>query len=133
MEIRNVPPHQKIVDFFPLKLCPYYDMDVPTGHSENVEEKLDWNNTKCCMCYLDKILEVTPHSTAAVKPSTPHLTNHIGHYWGSKDKLLRDILLWNSTHGPTSVGWPTRPHKYWPSTESLKAYGQKTYRRHYFL
>ena len=26
-----------------------------------------------------------------------------------------------------------RPHKYWPSVESLKAYGQKTYRRHYYL
>ena len=26
-----------------------------------------------------------------------------------------------------------RPHKYWPSLESLKAYGQKTYRRHYYL
>ena len=26
-----------------------------------------------------------------------------------------------------------RPHKYLPSVESLKAYGQKTYRRHYYL
>ena len=26
-----------------------------------------------------------------------------------------------------------RPHKYWPSVESLKAYGQKTYRWHYYL
>ena len=26
-----------------------------------------------------------------------------------------------------------RPHKYWPSIESLKAYGQKTYRRQYYL
>ena len=26
-----------------------------------------------------------------------------------------------------------QPHKYWPSIESLKAYGQKTYRRHYYL
>ena len=26
-----------------------------------------------------------------------------------------------------------RPYKYWPSVESLKAYGQKTYRRHYYL
>ena len=25
------------------------------------------------------------------------------------------------------------PHKYWPSVESLKAYGQKTYRRQYYL
>ena len=26
-----------------------------------------------------------------------------------------------------------RPHKYWPSWESLKAYRQKTNRRHYYL
>ena len=26
-----------------------------------------------------------------------------------------------------------QPHKYWPSVESLKAFGQKTYRRHYYL
>ena len=26
-----------------------------------------------------------------------------------------------------------RPHKYWPFVESLKAYGQKTYKRHYYL
>ena len=26
-----------------------------------------------------------------------------------------------------------QPHKYWPSVESLKASGQKTFRRHYYL
>ena len=26
-----------------------------------------------------------------------------------------------------------RPHKFWPSVEYLKAYGQKTCRRHYYL
>ena len=26
-----------------------------------------------------------------------------------------------------------QPHKYWPSVEYLRAYGQKTYRRHYLL
>ena len=26
-----------------------------------------------------------------------------------------------------------QPHKYWPSVESWKAFGQKTYRRHYYL
>ena len=26
-----------------------------------------------------------------------------------------------------------RPHKYWPSVESLRAYGQKIYERHYYL
>ena len=26
-----------------------------------------------------------------------------------------------------------QPHKYWPSVESLKAFGQKTFRRHYYL
>ena len=26
-----------------------------------------------------------------------------------------------------------QPHKNWPSVESLKAFGQKTFRRHYYL
>ena len=26
-----------------------------------------------------------------------------------------------------------QPHKYWPSVESLKAFGQKAFRRHYYL
>ena len=26
-----------------------------------------------------------------------------------------------------------RPHKYWPSVESVKVYGQKSYKRHYYL
>ena len=26
-----------------------------------------------------------------------------------------------------------QPHKYWPSVESLKAFGQKTFRRHYYI
>ena len=29
--------------------------------------------------------------------------------------------------------WDPQPHKYWPSVESLKVFGQKTFRRHYYL
>ena len=31
---------------------------------------------------------------------------HAGHRWRSKDGLISDILLWNSTHGHTNVGRP---------------------------
>ena len=36
------------------------------------------------------------------------LTTHTGHCWRSKDKLIRDILLWKPTHGHANVGRPPR-------------------------
>ena len=37
-------------------------------------------------------------------------TRHAGHCWRSKDKLIRDVLLWNSTHGRAKAGWPARTY-----------------------
>ena len=33
-------------------------------------------------------------------------TRHEGNCWESKDKLIRDILLWTPSHGRASDGWP---------------------------
>ena len=29
-----------------------------------------------------------------------------GHYWRSRDKLIRDVLLWTPTYGRAKAGWP---------------------------
>ena len=42
-----------------------------------------------------------------------------------------DNILWKTKMASKEID--PRPHKYWPSVESLKAFGQKTYRRHYYL
>ena len=42
------------------------------------------------------------------------------------DNILRKTKMASEEIDP-------QPHKYWPSVESLKAYGQKTYKRQYYL
>ena len=53
------------------------------------------------------ILEASPEKTAALRPPTSDLTHHpskkVGPCWGRKNELISDVLLWNLTHGHTSV------------------------------
>ena len=35
---------------------------------------------------------------------------HTGPCWGSKDKLINNVLLWTPSHGWASVGWPARTY-----------------------
>ena len=37
-------------------------------------------------------------------------TRHAGHCWRKKVELIKDILLWTSKHGHTSVGQPGRTY-----------------------
>ena len=37
-------------------------------------------------------------------------TRHAGHYWRSRDELIRDVLLWISTHGRAKAGRPARTY-----------------------
>ena len=37
-------------------------------------------------------------------------TRHVGHYWRSKHEIIRDVLLWISSHGRVSVGRPARTY-----------------------
>ena len=37
-------------------------------------------------------------------------TRHAGHCWRSRDKLIRDVLLWIPTHGRAKAGWPARTY-----------------------
>ena len=37
-------------------------------------------------------------------------TRHAGHCWRSRDKLIRDVLLWTPTHGRAKAGRPARTY-----------------------
>ena len=37
-------------------------------------------------------------------------TRHAGHCWRSRDELIRDVLLWISTHGRAKAGRPSRTY-----------------------
>ena len=37
-------------------------------------------------------------------------TRHAGHCWRSRDELIRDVLLWISTHGRAKAGRPARTY-----------------------
>ena len=37
-------------------------------------------------------------------------TRHTGHCWGSRDELIRDVLLWIPTHGRAKAGRPARTY-----------------------
>ena len=64
--------------------------------------------------YIDQILEVKPHETAAVRPLTPISTTiqiirtkHAGRCWRSKDELISNILRWTLSHRCASINRPT--------------------------
>ena len=37
-------------------------------------------------------------------------TRHAGHCWRSRDKLIRDVLLWTPIHGHAKAGRPARTY-----------------------
>ena len=37
-------------------------------------------------------------------------TRHAGHYWRSRDELIRDVFLWTPTYGRTKAGRPARTY-----------------------
>ena len=59
----------------------------------------------------EQVVEIAPHKAAAVQHLLPitktikiRRTRHAGHYWRSKDELVRDLLLWTLSHGHAKAG-----------------------------
>ena len=54
------------------------------------------------------------HSWLVLPPITKTIqvrrTRHAGHCWRSRDKLIRDVLLWTPTHGRAKAGRPARTY-----------------------
>ena len=72
-------------------------MDANKGQSKKVRLELHKKATH----WLEIILEVALHKPAALLPLASHLTHHLSKTY--KDKLIRNILSWISSHGRTSV------------------------------
>ena len=69
------------------------------------------------------MLEAASHKLAAVLPLT-RIVCVMGSKmnktcWGNKDKLKSNVLLWTSTHGHTSVGWPAKSYIHQLCTDTV--------------
>ena len=50
------------------------------------------------------------HLSPITKTIQVRRIRHAGHYWRSRDELIRDVLLWNPTHGCAKAGRPSRTY-----------------------
>ena len=78
-------------------------------------KKLDRNYARMLQAILNKPWK--QHSTKQLYDLLPTISKTIqvrmiyeAHCWRSKDKFIRDILLWTPTHGHTNVGQPERTY-----------------------
>ena len=74
--------------------------------TKRLEKKLDGNYTRMLRAILNKCWRQHPtrhqlygHLPPITKTIQVRRTRHAGHYWRSRDELIRDVLLWIPTHG----------------------------------
>ena len=77
--------------------------------SKRLEKKLDGNYTRMLQAILNKSWRQHPtrhqlygHLPPIKKTIQVRRTRHTGHCWRSRDKLIRDVLLWTPTYGKTT-------------------------------
>ena len=82
-----------------------------------LEKKLDGNYTRMLRAILNKSWQQQPtrhqlygHLPPITKTIQVRQTRHAGHYWRSRDELIRDVLLWTPTHGRAKAGRPARTY-----------------------
>ena len=86
--------------------------------TKRLEKKLDGNYTRMLRAILNNSWPAnTPQDTncTAIYLLSRKLfkfrrTRHAGHCWRSRDKLIRDVLLWTPTHGRAKAGRPARTY-----------------------
>ena len=77
-------------------------------------EETGWQLHKNAACNPEQVLAAAPQKTPTVRPPAP-ITKTIQvrrtrHCWRSRDELIRDVLLWISTHGRAKAGRPARTY-----------------------
>ena len=50
------------------------------------------------------------HLPPITKTIRDRQTRHTGHFWRSKDELIRDVLLWTPAYGQAKAGQPSRTY-----------------------
>ena len=83
--------------------------------TKRLEKKLDGNYTRILRAILNKSWRQHPtrhqlygHLPPITKTIQLRRARHAGHCWRSRDKLIRDVLLWTPTHGRAKAGRPAR-------------------------
>ena len=74
--------------------------------TKRMEKKLDGNYTRMLLTILNKSWRQHPtkhqlygHLPPITKTIKVRRTRHTGHFWRSREKLIRDVLLWIPSHG----------------------------------
>ena len=82
-----------------------------------LEKKLDGNYARMLRAILNKSWrqhhtrhQLYGHLPPFTKTIQVRQTRHAGHYWRSRDELIRDVLLWTPTHGRAKAGRPARTY-----------------------
>ena len=85
--------------------------------TKRLEKKLDGNYTRMLRVILNKSWQQHPtryqlygHLPPITKTIQVRRTRHAGHYWRSRDELIRDVLLWIPTYGRAKAGRPARTY-----------------------
>ena len=85
--------------------------------TKRLEKKLDGNYTRMLRAILNKSWRQHPtrhqlygHLPPITKTIQVRWTRHAGHCWRSRDKLIRDLLLWTPTHGRAKAGRPAQTY-----------------------
>ena len=85
--------------------------------TKRLEKKLDGNYTRMLRAILNKSWQQPPtrhqlygHLPPITKTIQVRRTRHAGHYWRSRDELIRDVLLWTPAHGRVKAGRPARTY-----------------------
>ena len=104
---------QFIAMYVTLKMIVYN----PWTLTNRLEKKLDGNYTRMLRAILNKSWWQHPtrhqlygHLPPITKTIQVRRTRHAGHCWRSRDKLIRDVLLWTPTHGRAKAGRPARTY-----------------------
>ena len=86
--------------------------------TKRLEKKLDGNDTRMLRAILNKPWRQHPtkqHLYGHLLPITKIIkvrrTRHAGHCWRSREELISDVLLWNSSHDRAKAGRPARTYK----------------------
>ena len=85
--------------------------------TKRLEKKLDGNYTRMLRAILNKSWQQHPtrhqlygHLPPITKTIQVRRTRHARHCWRSRDELIRDVLLWITTHGRAKAGRPARTY-----------------------
>ena len=85
--------------------------------TKRLKKKLDGNYTRMLRAILNKSWRQHPtrhqlygHLPPITKTIQVIRTRHAGHCWRSRDKLIRDVLLWTPRYGRAKAGRPARTY-----------------------